>query len=108
VRLVSGVHWKDPPVAVAATVSALIMRRSLPAKLTGESVDGGEVGGQTLAEEEGSRAVVGRVLDSVGLAGNNTTSRVAVDGDSGDKAGGEKDGLEEAHVDGCVFAGGVD
>jgi hypothetical protein len=77
-------------------------------QLTGEGVDGGEISGQALAEEEGSWATVGgRVSDSVGLASNDR-GRVLVNGDSGDKAGGEEDGLEEAHVGGCVLVGGVD
>jgi hypothetical protein len=108
VRLVLGVHWKVPPVAVAAKLLT-----NCPGKLsswihTGESRDVVEIITGSLAENESGRAASrGRVLDSVGLAGNDVPG-VVVDGDSSGKAGGEHDGLEEAHVDGCVFVGGVD
>jgi hypothetical protein len=77
-------------------------------RLTGESRDVVEVVAVSLTENESSRAASrGRVLDSVRLTGNDVAG-VVVDGDSSGKAGGKHDGLEEAHVDGCVFVGGVD
>lgn len=69
----------------------------------GQGTHGVEVGGETLAEDEGGRGVVRRgVGDLVGLAGLNTTSRVLVDLDgesSCDESSAGSDHLEETHFD---------
>jgi hypothetical protein len=73
--------------------------------LTGDGLDGVQVSGHTLAEDEGGRGVVsGRVSDGVALASNDTLGREVVDldglgSDSSDEGRAGNDGLEEAHVD---------
>lgn len=70
---------------------------------TGQGTNGTEVGGETLAKDEGGRCVVGRgVGDGVGLTGLDTTRGVLVDlnGKSGrDEGSAGGDDLEETHFD---------
>lgn len=70
---------------------------------TGQGTDGVEVGGETLAEDEGGRGVGGRgVGDRVGLTSLDTASGVVVDLEgksSGDESSARSDHLEETHLD---------
>ena len=72
-------------------------------KHTGDGSESSEVGGDTLAEDEGGRCVVRRgVSDLVGLTGNNTSSGVLVDLESEsscDESSAGSDHLEETHSD---------
>jgi hypothetical protein len=74
-------------------------------KHTGQGANGVEVGGETLAEDEGGRGVIRRgVGDSVGLASLNTTGGVLVDLDgesSCDEGSAGSEHLDETHVDVC-------
>ena len=68
--------------------------------------NGLEIGGETLAEDEGSGLVLGGVCDGVALASLNTASWVGVDGDGegrGDEGSARNDNLEETHVDSSVL-----
>lgn len=73
------------------------------AEHTGQSTNGIEVGGLTLAKDVGGGSVgLGRVGDRVGLTGNDTTSGVGVDLEgesSGDESSAGGDDLEETHFD---------
>jgi hypothetical protein len=72
-------------------------------KHTGDGSEGGKVGGDTLAEDEGGRCVVGRgVSDLVGLTGLDTSAGVLIDlksESSCDESSAGSDHLEETHFD---------
>lgn len=72
---------------------------------TGQGTDGTEIGGKTLAEDEGGGCVVGRgVGDCVSLTSHDTTGGVVVDLDgesSGNESSAGSDHLEETHFDFC-------
>jgi len=72
----------------------------------GQGGDGLEVLGVTLAENEGDWDIVGRrVLDRVGLAGNDA-GWVVVDGEAkggSDEGRGGEDGLSETHIGGGLL-----
>lgn len=81
-------------------------------QLTGQSANGAEISGQTLAEDEGGGGVVGgRVSNGVSLTSLDTTSGVVVDlkgESSGDESSAGGEDLEETHVDAVWVVGVVD
>lgn len=101
------VQEKEPPVA-EATISLVQCRFPRPRRRhTGKSLNGVQVAGRTLAEDEGGGGVVlGGVGDGVGLASNDA-GREGVDSQSGsssDEGSAREDSLEETHIDGDVEA----
>lgn len=75
---------------------------------TGEGLEGVEVGGGSLAQDDGGGSILGRVGQGDGLASlDRLGPRVELDGESGgDEGSARENDLEETHVDCfCVFGG---
>ena len=97
-------------VAIAESVYAVTVYRNKGGR-TGNGLNGVEISGLALAEDEGGgRVVRRRVGDGVRLAGNDTLGRELVDleggNESSERRGGE-DGLEEAHGGGLLVVGEI-
>lgn len=107
-----GVHSNFPPVAVAIaeSVYAVTVYRNKGGR-TGNGLNGVEISGLALAEDEGGgRVVRRRVGDGVRLAGNDTLGRELVDLEGGNESSesrGGEDGLEEAHGGGLLVVGEI-